>query len=113
MTGRPSTGILLLAGSVALAVVYLLRTFRRCKAPSYILKNGSLEIHISAMGGIIQRLLVPDRKGKKADVVLGHDTLDEYLVRRRHAPGCMLTLSPLIYVDTRHRRVIRMCDAKD
>ena len=86
MPGRPSNSVILLTGTVIAALLYLsFKTLKRCKAPSYVLRNGSLEVHISAMGGIIQRLLVPDRKGKVADIVLGHDILDDYLVCRRRA----------------------------
>ena len=84
MTNNANKSILLLAGGVAVAILYLLKTLRQTKAPSYILKNGSLEVHVSGMGGIIQRLFVPDRNGKKADIVLGHDDLADYLVRCRH-----------------------------
>lgn len=40
--------------------------------------NG-LEARITTYGGIIVSLRVPDRNGRLADVVLGHDTLDGYL----------------------------------
>lgn len=85
MPGRPSNSIILLTGTVIAALLYLYKTLKRCKPPSYVLRNGSLEVHISAMGGLIQRLLVPDREGKVADIVLGHDILDDYLVCRRPA----------------------------
>jgi len=45
----------------------------------YTLKDGKVEVRITNFGGIIQTLKVPDRKGESADVVLGFDTLDEYL----------------------------------
>jgi len=35
-------------------------------------------------GGIITEILVPDRHGKTADVVLGFDTLDAYLAKNPH-----------------------------
>ncbi len=41
-------------------------------------KNGA-SVKILTMGGIIQSLLVPDRDGKLADVVLGFDNLEGYL----------------------------------
>ena len=48
---------------------------------SYILSapNG-MEVHISPLGGIIQRLYVPDVHGELEDVVLGYDDLEAYLV---------------------------------
>jgi len=46
----------------------------------YTLTN-SHGVEISAMnyGGIIQSIRVPDRKGKFADIVLGHDTAEGYI----------------------------------
>lgn len=46
----------------------------------YTLRNVSgLQARITSYGGIVTSLSVPDRNGKFADVVLGYDTLDEYL----------------------------------
>lgn len=46
----------------------------------YILTNAKgMTVKIITYGGIITELSVPDRAGKFADVVLGHDTLDGYL----------------------------------
>ena len=48
----------------------------------YILTNANgMEARIMTYGGAIVSLKVPDRAGKFADVVLGHDTLDGYLKR--------------------------------
>jgi aldose 1-epimerase len=41
-------------------------------------KNG-LELKVSSYGTIITQLRVPDRNGKLADIVLGYDSLDEYV----------------------------------
>jgi aldose 1-epimerase len=49
------------------------------KAQTFVLKNNVLEVHISAPGGIIQRLLVGDKDGIVDDIVLGHDKLSDYL----------------------------------
>lgn len=38
-----------------------------------------LEVRAATYGGIIVSLFVPDRDGRMADVVLGHDSLDGYL----------------------------------
>ncbi|OGT96389.1 MAG: galactose mutarotase [Gemmatimonadetes bacterium RIFCSPLOWO2_02_FULL_71_11] len=38
-----------------------------------------LEVRAGTYGGIIVSLFVPDRDGRMADVVLGHDSLDGYL----------------------------------
>src|SRR5271165_4342652 len=40
---------------------------------------GGLEVEVITYGGIVTRLLVPDRKGRLADVVLGFNDLDSYL----------------------------------
>src|SRR5579862_8049080 len=37
-----------------------------------------LEVRISTFGGVIVNLLVPDRQGQKADIVLGNDNLADY-----------------------------------
>jgi aldose 1-epimerase len=47
----------------------------------YTLKNGTLEARIITYGGIVISLKVPDKNGKSADVVLGYDSLDGYLVK--------------------------------
>jgi len=46
----------------------------------YTLRNAhGLRADISNYGGIVTRLLVPDREGAVADVVLGYDSLADYL----------------------------------
>jgi aldose 1-epimerase len=46
----------------------------------YVLKNShGMEVDVITWGAIVQRIVVPDRKGTPADVVLGFDTLDGYL----------------------------------
>jgi aldose 1-epimerase len=47
----------------------------------YTLKDGALEARIITYGGIVISLKVPDKSGKSADVVLGYDSLDGYLVK--------------------------------
>ena len=50
------------------------------KALLYTLTNANgMVAKISDYGGIVTSLMVPDRDGKMADVVLGFDTLDEYV----------------------------------
>ncbi len=49
----------------------------------YVLKNkNGVEVAVTNYGAFIVSVLTPDRAGNYADVVLGHDTLEEYL----HAP---------------------------
>lgn len=46
----------------------------------FTLMNGcGMEASIATYGGVITRLTAPDRAGSMADVVLGYDSLDEYL----------------------------------
>lgn len=45
----------------------------------YTLKDGALEARITTYGARLVSLIAPDRKGQKADVVLGFDNLDGYL----------------------------------
>src|SRR5271165_7557742 len=40
---------------------------------------GGLELEAITYGGIVTRLLVPDRNGRLADVVLGFNDLDSYI----------------------------------
>ena len=50
----------------------------------FTLTNGrGLEVKIINYGGIVVAINAPDRDGKIADVVLGHDTLDGYLHHSR------------------------------
>ena len=46
----------------------------------YTLKNSNgLEANITNYGGIVVSLTVPDKSGKLGDVVLGYDTLNDYI----------------------------------
>jgi aldose 1-epimerase len=48
----------------------------------YLLANADgMQVSITNYGGIVTSLLVPDRNGRRADVVLGFDRLDGYLDR--------------------------------
>lgn len=48
----------------------------------YTLTNGRIMAKVSNLGAVLVSLEVPDRQGKLADVVLGFDSLDEYLVNK-------------------------------
>jgi aldose 1-epimerase len=51
----------------------------------YTLRNSSgLTMRVSNLGCRIISLTVPDRNGEPADIMLGYDTLEEYLRDRRH-----------------------------
>lgn len=49
--------------------------------PVYLIKlnNGVISCEIITFGAAIRSLTVPDRSGKPVDVVLGYDTLEEYV----------------------------------
>ena len=54
--------------------------------PIHVLKSKSgVSVHISPIGCAIQKLLVPDSRGRLKDVVLGFDDLTAYLVRTQKA----------------------------
>jgi aldose 1-epimerase len=52
----------------------------------FSLSDGVLEARIITYGGIVVSLKAPDRNGKPGDVVLGFDTLEEYLADN-NGPG--------------------------
>ena len=47
----------------------------------YTMSNGDMQVSILTYGGIIQSVWVPDRRGRRANVVLGYDNLADYLAR--------------------------------
>ena len=76
--------ILLIASAALIGIAFFAKPFliplRLKRASSFVLKCKDVEVHISALGGIIQRLFVPDKAGNRADIVLGHASLVDYLV---------------------------------
>ena len=61
----------------------------------YTLRNNKgMETRIMTYGGAVVSLTAPDRHGKYDDVVLGHDSLDEYL-KFNHYFGCFRLSRPL------------------
>jgi aldose 1-epimerase len=60
------------------------------EAEIYLLRNATgMQARITNYGGIVMSLLVPDRNGTLADVVLGYDTVAEYV---KNSPyfGCLV-----------------------
>jgi aldose 1-epimerase len=56
----------------------------------YTLRNSQgAEARIMTYGGIVVSLKVPDREGRMGDVVLGYDTLDEYIAENPYF-GCLV-----------------------
>jgi len=52
----------------------------------YTLSRAPYEARIMTYGGIVVSLKVPDRAGKVDDVVLGYDSLDEYVANNASSP---------------------------
>lgn len=48
------------------------------------LRSGPLACHIITYGGALQALTVPDREGRAVDVLLGFDTLEDYLSQDKY-----------------------------
>ena len=56
------------------------RTIDGSQVELYTLKNkNGLEATITNYGGIVVSLTVPDKNGKLGDVVLGYETLNDYI----------------------------------
>ena len=49
--------------------------------PIYTLTGGQIEVRVTAYGAHLVSVRAPDRTGKMADVALGYDTLDTYLIK--------------------------------
>ncbi len=45
----------------------------------YTLQNGTLQMQVSSFGARVLSLIVPDRNGKRADVIVGYETPEEYM----------------------------------
>ena len=56
----------------------------------FILSDGTVEARIMSFGGIIVSLRTSDRKGKMEDIVLGFDTLDEYVANSHNFYGAVI-----------------------
>lgn len=71
----------LAAWAIAAVGVLLYRRVRQGQKPEvFVLHNKKgVEVHITTIGGVIQKLLVPDRQGKVADVVLGFESPSDYV----------------------------------
>jgi aldose 1-epimerase len=50
----------------------------------YVLSNGKMTVKVITYGAIVTEIVVPDRNGKLADVVLGFDNLEAYLRGHPH-----------------------------
>ena len=52
---------------------------------SFIITNGTISANIITYGATLQSLLVPNKNGKLLDVVLGYNTLEQYVERSYYA----------------------------
>mmetsp|Transcript_17774 Transcript_17774/g.53277 ORF Transcript_17774/g.53277 Transcript_17774/m.53277 type:complete len:421 (-) Transcript_17774:346-1608(-) len=43
-----------------------------------LINPAGMQVHISAMGAVITKMIVPDKSGRKADVVLGYEDVESY-----------------------------------
>src|SRR5579875_3256699 len=48
-------------------------------AQSFTLRNDTLQLEVLSFGARVASLLVPDRDGNQADIVLGHAALQPYV----------------------------------
>ncbi|KAK4436892.1 Aldose 1-epimerase [Sesamum alatum] len=60
------------------------------EAKIFELNNGTMQVKVSNFGCTITSLLVPDKNGKLADVVLGFDTLEPYMKGAAPYFGCIV-----------------------
>ena len=75
-------GAALIAAPIGHVVNKVLGRQQLKNLPIHVMKGPEgLEAHISPLGGVIQRLIVPDRDGNLEDIVLGFDDLEPYAVR--------------------------------
>jgi len=56
----------------------------------YALSDGKVEVRIMTYGGIIVSLRTPDRNGKLDDVVLGFDSVDQYIAKNTPYFGALV-----------------------
>jgi aldose 1-epimerase len=56
----------------------------------YMLSDGKIEVRIMTYGGIVVSLRTPDRTGKMDDVVLGYDSLDQYVANNSPYFGAII-----------------------
>ena len=54
------------------------KTTDGCPVREAVLSNQQMEVHILSYAAVIHKLLVPDRKGRMVDVVLGYPTVQDY-----------------------------------
>ncbi|GMQ29090.1 aldose epimerase family protein [Algoriphagus confluentis] len=45
----------------------------------YVLDNGTLQVELSNYGGLIHKIITPDKNGNKENITLTFDTVEEYL----------------------------------
>lgn len=45
----------------------------------YVLDNGTMQVELSNYGGLVHKIIVPDKNGNKENITLTFDTVEEYL----------------------------------
>lgn len=88
-------GLILLAGCAQKADLQLTLTTEPFgampdgrPASLFTLSNGETTVQITNYGGIITRIVTPDRNGMKGDIALGYDNLEDYLKNNPYF-GCI------------------------
>jgi len=56
----------------------------------YFLKNGTIQAAITNYGGRIVGLCTPDKTGKMGDIVLGFNSVDEFINAKEHFYGALI-----------------------
>jgi hypothetical protein len=82
------------AAAAALPAVHVVKKLKRRwdikHLPVHVLRGpDGMEAHISPLGAVIQRFLVPDARGILADIVLGFDDMEPYAVRSSRPRPCV------------------------
>lgn len=84
------TAAAIVAGPVLYGARKVQRWWNIKHLPTHVLHGpDGMEAHISPLGAVIQRLIVPDANGVLADVVLGFDAMEPYAVRSTFYPSSL------------------------
>ncbi|PUZ47467.1 hypothetical protein GQ55_7G167000 [Panicum hallii var. hallii] len=79
MAGAPPPLLLALLGLAALAAAGATNAAGRKTVGVYELRKGDFSVRVTNWGATLTSVVLPDSKGNLADVVLGYDTIAEYV----------------------------------
>lgn len=80
MAGAPRPLLLALLGLAVLAAAGGANAAGRKTVGVYELRKGDFSVRVTNWGATLTSVVLPDSKGNLADVVLGYDTIAEYVV---------------------------------